>query len=418
MNKHLHRAGIIVALSIPLFVLPARISEGQWADPVNLIGSEIVIFLMSLACWYSIHYIQQRFARWQGLILSLLCCCLLSNVFYFTFNPFFKDFPFRTAPNPLGIKILMLSSRGILMSIILIPAAYYLKRDSEARRQRKENERLAMERVRIENKLLEQAVMERTRALQQALVSLEKSQKELEHQIYVQSRIVASITHDIRGPFNFLVIVSEEIRRMIENKDYGTVEQYSKELHQSLEKMFGYVKDLLEFTKIPVQQKLAISDEVNLSELVAEKAELFEGIIRTKNNRLHIDIDPEITVMSNSNLLGIVLHNLIDNANKYTRNGNIRIRAAAENETVLIELENSGNSVPALLVQWFNANAHTNGESELPETVEIAGIGLILIREIASLLDIGLYMESDQRRTRVRLTLQESLVAETSPDME
>ncbi|KQS27105.1 HAMP domain-containing sensor histidine kinase [Dyadobacter sp. Leaf189] len=418
MNKHLHKAGIIVAISIPLFVLPARISEGQWADPVNLIGSEIVIFLMSLACWYSIHYIQQRFARWQGLILSLLCCCLLSNVFYFTFNPIFKDFPFRTAQNPLGIKILMLSSRGILMSIILIPAAYYLKRDSEARRQRKENERLAMERVRIENKLLEQAVVERTRALQQALVSLEKSQKELEHQIYVQSRIVASITHDIRGPFNFLVIISEEICRMMENKDYGTVAQYSQELHQSLEKMFGYVKNLLEFTKIPVQQKLAISDEVNLAELVAEKAELFEGIIRTKNNTLHIDIDPEIAVMSNSNLLGIVLHNLIDNANKYTRNGNIRIKAAAENETVLIELENSGNSVPALLVQWFNANGHSNGESELAETVEIAGIGLILIREIASLLDIGLYMESDQRRTRVRLTLQESLVAETSTEVE
>ncbi|WP_031527671.1 sensor histidine kinase [Dyadobacter crusticola] len=416
MNKHLHKAGIIVAISIPLFVLPARISEGQWADPVNLIGSEIVIFFMSLTCWYCIHYIQQRHARWQGLILSLLCCCLLSNLFYFTFNPIFKDFPFRTAQNPLGIKILMLSSRGILMSIILIPAAYYLKRDGEARHQRKENERLAMERVRIENRLLEQAVVERTRALQQALVSLEKSQKDLEHQLYVQSRIVASITHDIRGPFNFLVIISEEICRMLENKDYETVAQYSLELNQSLEKMFGYVKNLLEFTKIPVQQKLAISDKVNLSELVSEKSELFEGVIRTNNNTLHIAIDPAITVMSNSNLLGIVLHNLIDNANKYTRNGEIRVNASAENNVVQIELENSGSSVPELLVQWFNSNGHSNGEREFAATIEVAGIGLILIREIASLLDIGLYMESDQQSTRVRLTLQESLVAEASPE--
>lgn len=407
MHKNLHKAGIIVAASIPVFILPARLSEGQWNDPVNLIGSEIVIFFMSLACWYCINYIQQKQGRWAGLLLSLLCCCVLSNVFYFTFNPIFKDFPFRTAPNPLGIKILMLCSRGILMSVILIPAAYFLKRDAETRFQRKEIERLAIEKVKIENRLLEQAVMERTQALQQALISLEKSQEDLEHQLYIQSRLVASITHDIRGPFGFLIVVSREISRLAYAKDYAPIHEYSTELHKSLETMMGFVENLLDFTKLPVHQKLAITEQVNLAQLVKDKADLFEGIIRTHGNELEIDVDPSIHVSSNPNLLGIVLHNLIDNANKHTLNGKITIAASVKGDEALVMLQNTGNTVPDNIMQWLNSNAGSDGAYPPLGMAERLGIGLILVKEITSLLKIRLLMESVEQVTTVTLTFSQ-----------
>ncbi|WP_026629418.1 sensor histidine kinase [Dyadobacter alkalitolerans] len=407
MHKNLHKAGIIVAASIPVFILPARLSEGQWNDPVNLIGSEIVIFFMSLACWYCINYIQQKQGRWAGLALSLLCCCVLSNVFYFTFNPIFKDFPFRTAPNPIGVKILMLSSRGILMSVILIPAAYFLKRDAETRFQRKEIERLAIEKVKIENRLLEQAVMERTQALQQALISLEKSQEDLEHQLYIQSRLVASITHDIRGPFSFLIVVSREISRLADAKDYEPIHEYSTELHKSLETMMGFVENLLDFTKLPVHQKLAITEQVNLAQLVKDKADLFEGIIRTYGNGLDVNIDPSIHVSSNPNLLGIVLHNLIDNANKHTLNGIITITASVNGTEALVMLENTGNTVPDNIMQWLNSNAGSDGAYPPLGMAERLGIGLILVKEITSLLKIKLLMESVEQVTTVTLTFSQ-----------
>lgn len=401
MNKFLHRTGLVVAASIPLFILPARISEGQWNDPVNLIGSEIVIFMMSLTCWYAINLVQQRYRRWQGLLLSVLCCCVLSNVFYFTFNPIFKDFPFRTAQNPIGIKILMLSSRGVLMSMILIPAAYFLKRDRDARNQRKENDRLAIEKVKIENRLLDQAVTERTQALQQTLSALEVSQETLEHQLYIQSRLVASITHDIRGPFKYLILTSDEIFRLAQQQEYDPISSYAMELSKSLTTMYGFVNNILEFTKLPVHQKLATSERINVLQLVNDKLRLFEGIISTNGNRVLLDIDASTIVTSNSNFLGIVIHNLLDNANKNIRNSLIKIAASTDQGAVGLTIENSGSVSPET-VEWVNLKSH-NTYPPLG-TAETQGIGLILVREITSLLGIELFMESSNNITKMTLT--------------
>ncbi|MCF0064592.1 HAMP domain-containing histidine kinase [Dyadobacter chenwenxiniae] len=403
MNNFLHRTGLIVAASIPLFILPARISEGQWKDPVNLIGSEVVIFMMSLACWYAINMIQQRYRRWPGLLLSILCCCVLSNVFYFTFNPIFKDFPFRTAQNPIGIKILMLSSRGVLMSVIIIPAAYFLKRDRDARNHRKENERLAIEKVKIENRLLDQAVTERTQALQQTLSTLEVSQEILEHQLYIQSRLVASITHDIRGPFKFLIIISEEICRLAQNKEYEQIGSYTIELNKSLETMYGFVNNILEFTKLPVHQKLDASEQINLAQIVKDKVKLFEGIISTNGNQVHLDIDPTILVTSNPHFLGIIIHNLLDNANKNAVNSLIKIAATVDQAAAHLTIENNG-SMAQDIVEWVNLKSHHTYPPV--GTAETQGIGLILVKEITSLLDIKLFMESSHNITKVTLAIQ------------
>lgn len=403
MNTHLHKAGLAVAASIPLFVLPARISEGQLNDPVNLIGSEIVIFLMSLTCWYSIHYIRRRVKSWKGIVLSVLCCCFWSNVFFFTFNPYFKDFPFRTSRS-FSMRVMMLSSRGVLMSIVLIPAAVYLKRDYEARFQRRENERLALERIKVENELLEEAVAERTHALHQTLHSLEESQQSLKHQLYVQSRLVASITHDIGAPFNYLLMVSRNICELLQRQDYDTAEAHSAELTKSLETMYGYVKNLLEFTKLPVEHKLSRLETIHLGQLVVQKSALFKGVINSQGNTLELELNAAAGIVSNPGLLGVVLHNLIDNANKHTRNGRIVIRSAMQHEQAHLSIENTGNLVPPAIVQWFNSKTE---EPVLQRDIApLAGIGLILVKEISTMLGIAVCMRSDERSTAVELAFQ------------
>ncbi|CAG5067426.1 hypothetical protein DYBT9623_00147 [Dyadobacter sp. CECT 9623] len=406
MNHNIHKAGVVVAAAIPLFILPARISEGQLNDPVNLIGSETVIFLMSLTCWYCINFVQRKMGAWQALLISVLCCCVLSNLFYFTFNPLFKDFPFRTEQNSLVIKILMLSSRGILMSVILIPTAYFLKRDQQARYQRLENERLAVERVKVENRLLEQAVVDRTKALHEALASLETSQRDQEHQLYIQSRLMASISHDIIGPFNHMVIICSMVREMLSSQQYAQAGRYSAELHKSMETMFVFIRNLLEFAKLPVQQKLAKIETINLSELINSKTELFEAIIKTNGNSLLVESDRSLHVSSNPALLGIVLHNLIDNANKHTSGGEIRIRAFLQEGQPHLICENTNAHIPPEVLEWINSDIHAAQTILSPVMIENLGIGLILVKEITSLLKIPLSMTYTGNTISARLTFE------------
>jgi len=402
--KHLHKAGLIVAASIPIFVLPARIAEGQHKNMVNLIGSEIVIFLMSLACWYAIIYIQkqQKLHLIVKVLLSVLACCMFSNVFFFTFNPIFKDFPFRTVVHPLPIRILMLCSRGVLMSVIIIPAAYYLKRDHEARLARKENQRLLMERFQIENALLEQTVSERTQALQETLMFLQNAQNEQKHNFFIQSRLIASITHDIRGPFKFLVQVSNEVSKIAESKDDESLKLYTHELNAALENMFKFVKNLLEFTKLPLKDKVSKSQIVNLYDLVLEKMNLFKGTIEANKNELIINVDKKINIKSNRSLLGIILHNLIDNANKYTRSGKIELSVEDFDKYYTLSVKNTGPPIAGSIAKWINYGEQLEGADEQKKSQEI-GIGLVLIKDVSDILDVKVSVISDENSTMFNL---------------
>jgi signal transduction histidine kinase len=407
--KNVHRAGLLVAASIPLLILPARIAEGQWNNPVNLVGSEIVIFLMGLACWYAIILIQntQKLPWIIKILLSVLACCIFSNVFFFLFNPYFQDFPFRTVENPLPIRILMLSSRGILMSMIIIPAAYYLKRDHEAKKARAENQRLLMEKFQIQNTLLEQTVSERTYALQEALSYLQKSQNELEHQFFIQSRLIASITHDIRGPFKFLIQVSEEVSKLAANKGDETLKLYSRDLSAALENMFEFVKNLLEYTKLPLKEKVSKSQTVNLDDLISEKYNLFKGIIQANNNELIVDVDKNITVKSNRNLLGIILHNLIDNANRYTRSGKIELSVQKEEQNTVLSLKNKGFVIQEHIVAYINADNNSDNYLEEQRKKQDMGIGLVLIKDVSNILDVRVSVQSDDDATIFKLTFSD-----------
>lgn len=406
MKKYQNRAGLIVSASIPLFVLPARISEGQWKDPVNLTGSEIVIFLMSLTCWHCIIYIQQKsyFLLWHKIALSLLCCCVMSNLFFFTFNPIFKDFPFRTAINPLFVRILMLSSRGILMSIILIPGAYYVQKDLEARAAKIEKQKLAMERVQIQNRLLENTVLERTEALRYSLVSLQSSKKVLEHQLYIQSRLLASFNHDIKGPFKFTVKISEKIAQLAAaGEEPDTIHRYAGELNKTLKNMLILINNNLEYVKLPIKDIIDDAENINLRSLIAEKALLFEGNIATNKNNLLIKVNPTTTVQSNKNLLGIIIHNLIDNASKYTIEGNIKITSVSINSFTQVTISNQGVKISDQIVEWINLKTNPESTVMAIDSNEIHGIGLLLVKEITTLLKIGLQMYSDL--TGIHITL-------------
>src|SRR5688572_29731904 len=97
MKKYNLQLGALIATVLTLSILPVRLSEGQGADLVNLIGSETVIWLLCMAIWLASYhtYYTANLAKWQKLAASLVFCAALSNLFYFGSNPFFEDYPLK-----------------------------------------------------------------------------------------------------------------------------------------------------------------------------------------------------------------------------------------------------------------------------------------------------------------------------------
>ena len=65
--------------------------------------------------------------------------------------------------------------------------------------------------------------------------------------------------------------------------------------------------------------------QVRLIELINEKVLLFKQIATASNADIQLDIAPEETVSTDPKLLGIIIHNLIDNAIKIRHGNTLKI---------------------------------------------------------------------------------------------
>jgi signal transduction histidine kinase len=407
LKKYQIGIGLVASALLTVSIVPIRLSEGQGADITNLVGSEIVIYLLFMTCWMGIQFIQQqtRLRNWQKIVFSVVLCMGLSIVFYHASNPFFEDYPLAPIrKNTFWIGMLRLSIRGILISVMLVPFIFYVDYARKRQNEKIETEKRHARDLERRNQLLEQTVSERTMELKTMLSDLSRYQKELDNQIYLQSRLLASITHDIQGPFNYVLFVSRNINQLINEQKFEQLPEFSQVLENSLESMFVFLNNLLEFSKTQIKNEAVHLSPVNLSELMQEKASLFQGVIKSKGNQFRWDIDNEIEVNTNSNLFAIVVHNLLDNAAKYTEHGSIYAYTTRIGHETHLVIENTGPGLPEQVVNWLNDTGRSTDQPMLAPSQRV-GIGLLLIVQITALLNMKFFIQPEPGKTKASLAL-------------
>lgn len=244
------------------------------------------------------------------------------------------------------------------------------------------------------NVLLENQVSDRTRALTETLVSLEESQSELLTQMQLQSRLIASIAHDVRTPLTSTIIVAGEMRRMIKEQQYDHASMYGENVEEAMLGIKNSLEDLLAYVKTQVYKKKIIKEEVVLWDLIEKNFQLYGKTIKSNPNTFVNDIADATTVFSSPQLLDIIIHNLVDNANKFTENGTIRAYIEQEPHATKLIIEDSGNGMPNELLTWFASPV----PSAIPD--DYHGIGLVIVKEIAPFVSASMQVECDHWGTR------------------
>ncbi len=397
IEKYSLPLGLFVGTFITLALLPVRIAEGQDNDLVNLVGSEIVIWLMLLTCWAGINRVfkSQVLYNYQKLILSVVVCMIASILFYTLSNPFFEDFP--TAPmwsNGTLNGIFRLSLRGIFISLILVPIVYTFVIRQDIEKERLENEFKRLRFIEEQNRILENVVHQRTAELQDTLRFLEASRDELSHQLYVQSRMIASISHDLVSPLKFKLLIIKGINRMIADGTYGQLPEPAGILESALENTYKLVTNLLDVAKMQLKAGPVYSQAIRLADLVNEKTQAFRDIAAAKHVAFQTDLDSSVTVNSNSTLIGIVLQNLIDNAVKFSVAGKtVTIRTATTGQGLCLTIRNY--SIDLLQQERPGEKKDDNPPGPANPLPGSEGIGLLLVNEISNLLNIEVTSETD-----------------------
>ena len=222
-------------------------------------------------------------------------------------------------------------------------------------------------------------------------LQLRYSMKKLIELNATKDKFFSIITHDLKGPFNAIVRVANNLTKLIkQNNELRTTNneiiETSQLLSDAAKDAFDLLENLLNWSSSQTGRIQCQPENIPLSSVVENCTNSLNNIALAKKITLINKIPPKLTVYADKNLLATVLRNLVSNAIKYTKTGgNVRINASVKDKEVRINVEDTGIGMsPDVLGNLFTINS----KSSVPGTdnEKGTGLGLILCKEFTQMM--------------------------------
>ncbi|HLU87192.1 MAG TPA: histidine kinase dimerization/phospho-acceptor domain-containing protein, partial [Taishania sp.] len=177
-------------------------------------------------------------------------------------------------------------------------------------------------------------------------IALKKSAQETERLTKTREKFIATITHELRTPLHAIVGFSEQLGQDNLNQKQREYVSMIQNSSQHLQYLINDVLDLtklqsgkLKINKIPFDFKRLIQEvENSAKELIPRDQIVFKG-----------EIDKEIDdkLLGDEYRLRQILLNIVSNAIKFTKNGEVSMRASVQtsnqsNQVIQIEVQDTG----------------------------------------------------------------------------
>jgi len=251
--------------------------------------------------------------------------------------------------------------------------------------------------IQIKGKYYFQSIVRDITERKKAEESLIEGKRKAEESEKVKSNFLANMSHELRTPLNGILGFSEILK---EEATDDNSKEMAEIIHNSGIRLLNTLNQILDLSALESSKVNIQILPVNVCKILEESVRLYRGIAEKKGLILNYKCNcktPTI-IYSDENLLNKILNNLLNNAIKFTKKGEVSVKFKKliynGSDAVEIKVVDTGIGIPKeyhnIIFEDFKQVSEGLGRS-----FEGTGLGLTIVRDYVKLLEGKIEVESE-----------------------
>ena len=163
----------------------------------------------------------------------------------------------------------------------------------------------------------------------------------------LKDEFLANTSHELRTPLNGIIGLTESLKDGAGGKLPSKAIEDLDMIANSGKRLSHLVNDILDFSKLKNSDLELTIRPIDLRAITDVVLKLSKPLTLDKRIKLEMNIPKEIPLVeADENRLQQILHNLIGNAIKFTKEGFVKISAEEKDKMVLISVSDTGIGIP------------------------------------------------------------------------
>jgi signal transduction histidine kinase/CheY-like chemotaxis protein len=241
---------------------------------------------------------------------------------------------------------------------------------------------------------LTNALLQRT---QNELIVARRKADEARH---LKEQFAANISHELRTPLNLILGFSEVM--YLSPQVYGemgwppALRRDVYQIYRSSRHLMEMIDDILDLSRFEIAGFTLNKEPTSLGQLLQGAAEIAQDLFRGRPVNLEVDIAPDLpTLEIDRTRIRQVVLNMLNNAQRFTEAGAVRLEAKRTEREVVISINDTGPGIPADQLQKIFDEFYQVDRS-LRRSHKGAGLGLAISKRFVEAHEGRIWAESQE----------------------
>lgn len=212
-----------------------------------------------------------------------------------------------------------------------------------------------------------------------------------------RNTFLTNISHEIRTPMNTILGFTEILAK---DSDNAKTRSYLQAISSGSRKLLELINDILDLSKLDAGNMPILPIPTSIETLLSDMAWQLKMGAKQKGLEFTIDVEPDVPqiVKIDQTRLRQVLHNLISNAIKFTKQGLVSVEIRTHNKTrrttnLIIKVNDTGIGIEQSEIEKIT-DSFMQADNRDARKYDGTGMGLTIAKKITELMNGTLTIES------------------------